>query len=132
MGFHEVFGALYAQMGVVHLFTSAMDARLFRQAVLPRLAVPGGSKLANARRLSREDGVEVPVVKFYRMMDAVTDKRIVQLQAMVAREVTDLLSGILDVHLSPPWPMQQTRRTVCARRATARMASTTASRWRWP
>ena len=35
VGFHEVFGALYA--------------RLFRQAVLLRLATPGGSKLAHAR-----------------------------------------------------------------------------------
>ena len=99
VGFHEVFGALYARMGFEQLFTKrhTMAARLFRQAVLLRLAAPGVSKLAHARRLSKEDGVEVPVEKFYRMMDAVNDKRIARLQSMVAREVTDLLPGKLDV-----------------------------------
>ena len=75
-----------------------MAARLFRQAVLLRLAAPGDSKLAHARQLSKEDGVEVPVHKFaYRMMDAVDDRRIARLQSIVAREVTDLLGGKLDV-----------------------------------
>lgn len=99
VGFHEVFGALYARMGFGHLFTKrhTMASRLFRQAVLLRLAAPGGSKLAHARRLSKEEGVEVPVHKFYRMMDAVTDQRITHLQSIVCREVTDLLNGPLDV-----------------------------------
>lgn len=99
VGFHEVFGALYARMGLDQLFSKrqAMAARLFRQAVLLRLAAPGESKLAHARQLSKEDGVEVPVHKFYRMMDAVDDRRIAQLQSIVAREVTDLLGGKLDV-----------------------------------
>ena len=99
VGFHEVFGALYARMGLDRLFSTrhAMAARLFRQAVLLRLAAPGDSKLAHARQLSKEDGVEVPVHKFYRMMDAVDDRRIARLQSMVAREVTDLLGGKLDV-----------------------------------
>ncbi|MDE2833852.1 MAG: hypothetical protein OXM02_04960 [Bacteroidota bacterium] len=72
VGFHKVFGALYARMSFAHLFTSAMAARLFRQVVLLRLVA--GSKLAHARQLSKEDGVEVPVDKFNRVMDAVTDK----------------------------------------------------------
>ena len=97
--FHEVFGALYARMGFSQVFTKqhTMATRLFRQAVLLRLAAPGGSKLAHARRLSKEDGVEVPVHKFYRMMDAVTDERITQLQSIVSREVLDLLQDKLDV-----------------------------------
>ena len=99
VGFHEVFGALYVRMGLADLFTKrhTMAARLFRQAVLLRLAAPGGSKLAHARQLSKEDGVEVPVHKFYRMMDALTDARIAKLQSLVAREVTDLLGHSLEV-----------------------------------
>ena len=86
-------------MGFSQVFTKqhTMATRLFRQAVLLRLAAPGGSKLAHARRLSKEDGVEVPVHKFYRMMDAVTDERITQLQSIVSREVLDLLQDKLDV-----------------------------------
>ncbi len=62
VGFHEVFGALYMRMGFDQLFSKrhAMAARLFRQAVLLRLGSPGDSKLAHARQLSKEDGVEVP------------------------------------------------------------------------
>ncbi len=99
VGFHEVFGALYMRMGFDQLFSKrhAMAARLFRQAVLLRLGSPGDSKLAHARQLSKEDGVEVPVHKFYRMMDAVDDPRIARLQSIVAREVTDLLGSKLDV-----------------------------------
>ena len=132
MGFHEIFGALYARMGFVHLFSKrhTMAARLFRQAVLLRLAAPGGSKLTHARQLSKENGAEVPVDKFYRMMDAITERRIAQLQAIVAREVTDLLSNKVDVLLSPHWPLHRTKRTICARKAT--VANTTASKWCWP
>ena len=50
-----------------------MARRLFRQAVLLRLAAPEGGKSGHARRLSKEEGSEVPVEKFYRMMDAVTE-----------------------------------------------------------
>ena len=57
VGFHEVFGALYVRMGLDQLFSTrhAMAARLFRQAVLLRLAAPGESKLAHARQLSKEE-----------------------------------------------------------------------------
>ena len=74
VGFHEVFGALYDRMGFAGVFTGrqTMARRLFKQSVLLRLAAPGGSKLAHSRQLSREEGMEVPVEKFYRMMDAVT------------------------------------------------------------
>ena len=61
-----------------------------------RAAAAGGSKLAHARPRSLEDGVEGPVEKFYRMMDAVTEARIPQLQSVGAREVTGLLGGQVD------------------------------------
>ncbi len=46
LGFHEVFGELYGQLGFDRVWgaRSRMAGRLFRQAVLMRLAAPGRSK----------------------------------------------------------------------------------------
>ena len=99
VGFHEVFGALYDRMGFAGVFTGrqTMARRLFKQSVLLRLAAPGGSKLAHSRQLSREEGMEVPVEKFYRMMDAVSEGRIHRLKQIVSQEVAGLLGGKVDV-----------------------------------
>ncbi len=66
-GFHEVFGALCDRLGPSEVFTErqTMARRLFRQAVLLRLAAP---ERGHARRLSKKEGTEVPVEKFYCMM----------------------------------------------------------------
>ena len=74
----------------------------------------------------------MPVHKFYRMMDAVDDRRIA-LQSIVAREVTDLLGGKLDVLFFDVTRcrLPRTRRTSSARRDTVKMVSTTVCRWYW-
>ncbi len=99
MGFHEVFGALYDRLGFQKVFGARkkMAARLFRQAVLMRLAAPGSSKRACCDKLSRHHGVEVNPDKFYRMMDAVNDDRIARLQSIVSHEVRGLLQEHVDV-----------------------------------
>ncbi len=52
LGFHEVFGELYSQLGFDRIWgaRNKMAGRLFRQAVLMRLAAPGKSKRAHAKR----------------------------------------------------------------------------------
>ncbi len=99
LGFHEAIGTLYDQMGFARVFDSrqAMSRRLFKQAVLLRLAAPGDSKLAHSRQMSKEVGVNVPVEKFYRMMDAVTDARIEQLKQMVSDETMGMVGGTFKV-----------------------------------
>lgn len=99
LGFHEVMGTLYDQMQFAEVFDGRhhMARRLFKQAVLLRLAAPGESKLAHSRQMSKDVGVDVPVEKFYRMMDAVTDDRIVQLKQRVSEETVGLLGGKLEV-----------------------------------
>ena len=81
-GFSKVFDARHQ-----------MSRRLFKQAVLLRLATPGDSKLAHSRQISKEAGVEVPVDKFYRMMDAVTDERIEDLKQRVSKETVGMLGA---------------------------------------
>ena len=98
LGFHEVFGELYNQLGFDRVWgaRNRMAGRLFRQAVLLRLAAPGRSKRAQAK-LSRDLGVEVSVDKLYRMMDKVDGKRSGKLQGIVCEEVMGLLGGEVEV-----------------------------------
>ena len=65
--FHEIFEAPCDRLGLSDVFTErqTMARRLFRQAVPPGLAAPESGQ---ARRLSKEEGSEAPVEKFYRMM----------------------------------------------------------------
>ena len=98
LGYHEVFGELYSQLGFDTVWgaRNRMAGRLFRQAVLMRLAAPGRSKSAHAK-LSRDHGVEVSVDKLYRMMDKVDSSRIRKLQGIVSQEVEGLLGGEVEV-----------------------------------
>lgn len=91
--FHEAVGTLYDQMGFSRVFDSrlVMSRRLFKQAVLLRLAAPGDSKLAHFRQMSKDVGVEVPVEKFYRMMDTVTDEQIENSKQILSEEITGML-----------------------------------------
>ena len=99
LGFHEAMGTLYDTLGFSKVFDARhkMSRRLFKQAVLLRLATPGDSKRAHSRQISKEAGVEVPVDKFYRMMDAVTEERIEQLKQRVSDETVGMLGGRLRV-----------------------------------
>ena len=85
-------GTLYDTLGFSKVFLSRhkMSRRLFKQAVLLRLAAPGDSKLAHSRKLSNDAGVEVQVDKFYRMMDTVTESRITQLKQRVSDETVGI------------------------------------------
>lgn len=47
--------------------------------------------------LSRDYGIEVPVEKFYRMMDTVDSERVDKLQSIVSEEVMGFLGGEVDV-----------------------------------
>ncbi len=99
LGFHEAVGVLYDTLGFSKVFTTRqkMARRLFKQAVLLRLAFPGKSKRAHSQQMSKDAGVEVPVDKWYRMMDTVTDARIAQLQQLVMDETVGLVGGRLRV-----------------------------------
>ena len=99
LGFHEVFGALYAQLGLSEAWGtgSPVSERVFREAVLMRLAAPGRSKRAQAARLERDYGAEVPLGKIYRMMDRLEGDRIAALSGRVESGVRSLLGDRVDV-----------------------------------
>ena len=99
LGFHEVFGAMYDRLGLDQLWTTRqrVSERVFRQAVLMRLARPGRSKRAHAAHLDREFGVPLPLGKLYRMMDRLTERRIAALEGRIAGEVRGLLDERIEV-----------------------------------
>ncbi len=99
LGIHEVFGALYAQLGLSEAWgTGARKSEgVFRQAVLIRLAEPGRSKRAQALRLGRDYGIPLDLGKLYRMMDRLDAGRIKALCGRVESRVASLLDGRVDV-----------------------------------
>ena len=99
LGFHEVFGAMYDKLELDQLWTprQRVSERVFRQAVLMRLARPGRSKRAHATDLDREFGVPLPLGKLYRMMDRLTERRIAALEGRVAGAVRGLLDERIEV-----------------------------------
>ena len=99
VGIHEVFGALYARMGFDKVFGSRkkMAARLFREAVLMRLALSSGSRPALREAPAEHHGAAVNPDKHNRMMEALDEGRIAGLQSKVANEVRGLLDEQVDI-----------------------------------
>ena len=75
VGFHEVGLKLLEEFGFNKLFPKARSGlwRLFAQMVLMRLAEPGASKRRAVARLRSHFGVNVPLHRVYRMMDAFSE-----------------------------------------------------------
>ncbi len=92
LGFHEVIGMI--RWGLQRCLIR--DGATL-QAVLLRLATPGESKLGHSRKMSKDAGVEVPVEKFYRMMDAVTEDRAMAFKQLISDQTLGLLGGKLTV-----------------------------------
>ena len=88
LGVHEVFGRMYDELGLDAIWPArqAVSARVFRQAVLARLALPGRSKRGQVKRLS-DYGVELPLDRVYRMMD--------QLNGFKERDLSAHLDGVV-------------------------------------
>ena len=99
LGYHEVFGELWGDLGLDEVWTRRhqVSARLFRQAVLFRLAEPGRSKRAQALAPAGDYGVETPLEKVYRMMDQLDERRIGALRSRVAGYAGRLLGGRAEV-----------------------------------
>jgi len=98
VGFHEVYGHLYQQLGFDTLWGSRRQAsrRVLREMVMARLAQPA-SKLASTQLLSRDFGVEIDVNQVYRMMDHLDEATQHKLQALAKHAAFDLLGHKVDV-----------------------------------
>jgi len=99
MGFHEIYGKLYRELGFDRLLApSRFKAvnRILYNMVMARLARPE-SKRASVQRMAYDFGIPIPVHKVYRMMDTLNDTFIDRLQQRIADQSLDLLARELDV-----------------------------------
>ena len=99
VGFHEVGLKLLEEFHFDKLFPKARGGlwRLFAQMVLMRLAEPGASKRRAVARLRSHFGVNVPLHRVYRMMDALSDGFIDRIQRIAQREAQALLGAKCEV-----------------------------------
>lgn len=97
-GFHEVYGQIYDQLGFDATLGRRYQAssRVLRDLVMARLAQPV-SKLASARLLSRDFGIDMDVNQIYRMMDHLDEKVLARIQRTACQAALDLLNQIVDV-----------------------------------
>lgn len=98
LGVHEVFGRMYDELGLGAIWPArqAGSARVFRQAVLARLALPGRSKRGQVKRLF-DYGVDLPLDRVYRMMDHLDEPQERELSAHLDRVVRGLLGTAVEV-----------------------------------
>ena len=99
VGFHEVGLKLLEEFHFDKLFPKARGGlwRLFAQMVLMRLAEPGASKRRAVARLRSHFGVNVPLHRVYRMMDALSEGFINRIQRIAQREAQALLGAKCEV-----------------------------------
>ena len=96
-GIHEIYGSLYDEIGFPEIIkTCRVSGTVLKDMVMARLARPC-SKRSSAELLERDFGIHIPVEKIYRMMDALTGKRISRLQDCCWRHSKSLLSEEIKV-----------------------------------
>ena len=98
VGFHEVYGSVYQQLGFDRLLGSRRVAstRVLRDLVMARLAKPS-SKLASAEFLRRDFGLSINVDQIYRMMDHLDESAQTRLQNLARDAAFGLLGSRVDV-----------------------------------
>jgi transposase len=98
VGFHEVYGAVYRQLGFDRLMGArrVASAQVLHDLVMARLANPS-SKLASAALLQRDFAIEIDVDQIYRMMDHLDDAMQTRIQKYARDAALGLLGQKIDV-----------------------------------
>lgn len=98
VGFHEVYGALYQQLGFNQVLRErqAYAKKLLREVCLARIANPT-SKREAVNMLEREFGVTLSLSAVYRMMDKLDDKAIERIQQVALYAARGILQDKVDV-----------------------------------
>jgi len=99
-GIHDVYGKLYDELN----FKSIIEdygrypaiKKALKEMVLARVANPD-SKKGSVDKLASSFGVDINIKTVYRMMDKITDDRILKLNTLVLNETKSLLNDKIDV-----------------------------------
>jgi len=99
-GIHDVYGALFNQLGYSAVFKNparqkaTVDA--YKHIVMARIANPQ-SKMASVDMLEENFGVSLDLHRAYRMMDCLDDTAIERLTEITYQNTLDILGGKIDI-----------------------------------
>jgi len=95
VGFHEIYGKIYRQLGFDELLESNAKTVL-ENIIMARIANPC-SKRASVRLLEEDFGIHIDLNKVYRMMDKLDDSTISKMQKNTYQSVLSLFNDKIDV-----------------------------------
>lgn len=99
-GFHEVYGALYDQMGYVKTIANpkrnVMVSSTLKDIVIARIANPA-SKRASALMLEEDFGITIDLDKIYRMMDRIDEDAIRRIKNIAYQNTLSLLGQRIEL-----------------------------------
>lgn len=95
VGFHEIYGKIYRQLGFDELLKSNAKTVL-ENIIMARIANPC-SKRASVRLLEEDFGIHIDLNKVYRMMDNLDSTVISRMQKNTYRSVLSLFNNKIDV-----------------------------------
>jgi len=93
-GIHDIYGSLYDKISFAEVFKSCPKSeKILKAIVMARIAKPC-SKRSSCELLRKDFGINIPLIKIYRMMDKFTDERILQIQEICWQYSKTLLKEI--------------------------------------
>lgn len=99
-GIHDIYGELYDEMNFKRLLPNPARnvaiSKALKEIVLARIANPD-SKRASVDMLASKFGSFIELKTVYRMMDAISDDRIIKLNKLVLNHTKDLLNNSIDI-----------------------------------
>ena len=99
-GIHDVYGKLYDELNfktiIDNYSRNSASCKALKEIVLARIANPD-SKKASVDKLASTFGVSLELKTVYRMMDKITDDRILKLNTLVLNQTKSLLDDKIDV-----------------------------------
>ncbi len=99
-GIHDIYGKLYDDMNFKSILPNPARnvaiSKALKEIVLARIANPD-SKRASVDMLASKFGSFIDLKTVYRMMDAISDDRIIKLNKLVLNHTKDLLNNSIDI-----------------------------------
>jgi transposase len=99
-GIHDIYGKMYDDMNFKSVLPNPSRnvaiSKALKEIVLARIANPD-SKRASVDMLASKFGSFVDLKTVYRMMDAISDDRIIKLNKLVLNHTKDLLNNTIDI-----------------------------------
>jgi transposase len=96
-GIHDIYGKMYDEIGFSQVLKRCSSSKkVMKDIVMARLAKPC-SKLASSELLRKDFGIDIQIMKIYRMMDKLTENAIKDIQSKSWDHSKRLFAGEINV-----------------------------------